>query len=263
MPTYGFYMSVDMSQFHGVFFEESQEHLDEMEHLLMELDLDEPDPEDLNSISVPPIPLRVVVGFLVLMTTNLTSFFREPHHFDRLIKQLQTSPRPHTIWCAAASTGEEPYSIAMAAAEAFGRIDPPVNIIATDIDSQVLQTAQQGIYPIKHLDMMSNARKRRFFFRGRGANLGKVKVAPELVKLIEFKPLNLLDKKWDIPDNLDIIFCRNIMIYFDKPTQVDVLGRMVELMRPDGLYFAGHSENFNNVPSLLRSLGQTVYRIVR
>lgn len=103
---------------------------------------------------------------------------------------------------------------------------------------------------------MSNARKRRFFYRGKGANLSKVKVAPELVKLIEFKPLNLLDKKWDIPDNLDIIFCRNVMIYFDKPTQVDVLGRMVELMRPDGLYFAGHSENFNNVPSLLRPLGR-------
>lgn len=201
--------------------------------------------------------------FINALTTNLTSFFREPHHFEALIKHLQEHPRRQTIWCSAASTGEEPYSIAMAAAEAFGRIDPPVHIIATDIDSQVLQTAQQAIYPIKHLDKMSDARKRRFFFKGKGPNLGNVKVAPELVKLIEFRPLNLLDKKWDIPQNLDIIFCRNVMIYFDKQTQLDVLSRMVKLMRPDGLYFAGHSENFNHMPTLLKPLGQTVYQAAR
>lgn len=201
--------------------------------------------------------------FINALTTNLTSFFRESHHFDILTEHLQQHPRHHTIWCSAASTGEEPYSIAMAAAEAFGRIDPPVSIIATDIDSQVLRTAQQAVYPLKHLDKMSIARKRRFFFKGKGPNQGKVKVVPELVKLIEFKKLNLLDKKWDIPSQLDIIFCRNVMIYFDKPTQVDVLGRMVKLMRPDGLYFAGHSENFNHMSSLLKPLGQTVYRPVR
>ena len=201
--------------------------------------------------------------FINALTTNLTSFFREPHHFDILKNHLTKYPRHHTIWCSAASTGEEPYSIAIAAAEAFGRLDPPVNIIATDIDSQVLKTAQTAIYPIKNVESVDPGRRKRFFYKGAGANEGKAKVIPELTKLIEYKKLNLLDHKWDIPNNLDIIFCRNVMIYFDKPTQIRVLEKMVKLMRPSGLYFAGHSENFNHMSKILSHLGKTVYRPAR
>lgn len=198
--------------------------------------------------------------FINALTTNLTSFFREPHHFDILKTHLGNHPKQYTIWCSAASTGEEPYSIAIAAAEAFGRLNPPIKIIATDIDSQVLKTAQQGIYPIKNVESMDPSRRKRFFYKGTGPNAGKVKVIPELVRLIQFKQLNLLEGKWDVPNNLDIIFCRNVMIYFDKPTQIDILKKMVKLMRPDGLYFAGHSENFSHMSKILHPLGKTVYQ---
>jgi chemotaxis protein methyltransferase CheR len=203
--------------------------------------------------------------FTNALTTNLTAFFRESHHFETLAKHLKQnvhSGRKQRIWCSAASTGEEPYSLAITAIEAFGRNNPPVEIIASDIDTGVLATADAGIYAESRIEQLSLERKKRFFLRGKGSNLGKVCVRDELRDLIEFRQINLLSDQWDIEPGLDIIFCRNVMIYFDKPTQSKLLERMVRLLRPDGLFFAGHSESFVQATHLVKLIGRTVYKPV-
>lgn len=198
--------------------------------------------------------------FVNALTTNLTSFFREQHHFDELASHVVAHKKPLIIWCAASSTGEEPYSLAITVVDALGKFDVPVKIIASDIDSNVLATASEGIYKIEQLDNMETNMKKRYFHRGKGANSGFAKVVPELRKLIEFKRINLMDNNWDLPKNIDIVFCRNVMIYFDKSTQLNIIGKIVGRMNPMGLYFAGHSENFGNDNALLKPLGKTIYR---
>ena len=200
-------------------------------------------------------------SFTNALTTNLTSFFREAHHFPLLAEHLKTAAQPITIWCSASSTGEEPYSIAMTACEVFNTLTPPVQIVATDIDTNVLATGEHGVYGIERLDKMSPERQRRFFLRGKGAQEGMVRVRPELRQLVTFKPLNLLSDKWPLTGQFDVIFCRNVMIYFDKATQRKILARFVPLMKNDGLLFAGHSENFLYVSESLKLRGKTVYEL--
>ena len=200
-------------------------------------------------------------AFTNALTTNLTSFFREAHHFPILAEHVQNMQAPLSIWCSASSTGEEPYSIAMTLCEAFDTLTPPVSIIATDIDTNVLESAANGIYTLDRLDKMSQQRVRRFFLRGKGEQAGMVRVRPELRQLITFKPLNLLAGSWPISGPFDAIFCRNVMIYFDKPTQSKILARFVPLMKPRGLLFAGHSENFMYVSEFLKLRGKTVYEL--
>ncbi|GFD70265.1 chemotaxis protein methyltransferase [Alteromonas sp. KUL156] len=198
--------------------------------------------------------------FINALTTNLTSFFREPHHFTALADYLAQHPNVTNIWCAASSTGEEPYSIAMVVAEAFGSFKTPVKIIASDIDSKVLAKAKAGIYPLASISKIPNERQKQFFHKGKGANEGKVKVVDELRQMVQFKKLNLTDQNWDVTAPFDVIFCRNVMIYFDKPTQLNVLKKMVGMLKPTGLYMAGHSENFNMHTNLVRPVGKTIYR---
>jgi chemotaxis protein methyltransferase CheR len=204
-------------------------------------------------------------AFTNALTTNLTSFFREAHHFPLLAEHaLRARPRagePMTVWCSAASTGEEPYSIAMTLCEAFNTLTPPVQIIATDIDTNVLATGAEGVYGIDRLDKMDPARAKKFFLRGKGSQEGLVRIRPELRQLITFKPLNLLADGWPLKGPFDVIFCRNVMIYFDKETQRKILSRFVPLMKPDALLFAGHSENFLYVSDALRLRGKTVYEL--
>lgn len=200
-------------------------------------------------------------AFTNALTTNLTSFFREAHHFPLLAEHLKKIKEPIEIWCSAASTGEEPYSIAMTACEAFNTLTPPVRIIATDIDTNVLNTGANGVYSIDRLDKMSPERAKKFFQRGKGEREGLVRVRPELRQLITFKQVNLLADNWGINTQFDVIFCRNVMIYFDKPTQGKILDRFAPLMKPDGLLFAGHSENFLYVCDAFKLRGKTVYEL--
>jgi chemotaxis protein methyltransferase CheR len=198
--------------------------------------------------------------FVNSLTTNLTSFFREAHHFDILRKHLESAHhRPLRIWCSAASTGEEPYSLAITVCETFDTLSPPVEILASDIDTNVLATAQRGVYPMERVERLSPQRLQRFFLKGSGAQVGYARVRPELQRLITFTRINLLDPRWPVRDSLDVIFCRNVMIYFDKPTQYQILKRFVPLLRPEGLLFAGHSESFLHAADLFHSLGRTVY----
>ena len=203
-------------------------------------------------------------GFTNALTTNLTSFFREAHHFDLLKEHLATlPPKPrHLIWCSAASTGEEPYSLAMAASEHYGTLTPPVAILATDIDTNVLATAARGVYTLDRVEKLELERKRQFFHRGSGDHAGHCKVIEPLQKLIHWRQLNLLDAKWGLKGPFDALFCRNVMIYFDKQTQHQIISKFLPLMAPHSLLFAGHSESFFHCADLIRSRGRTVYEPV-
>lgn len=201
--------------------------------------------------------------FVNSLTTNLTSFFREPHHFPIFADHLRKlgSRRPIRVWCSAASTGEEPYSIAITVAETFGLEATHVSIFASDLDTNVLATAQKGVYPIERVEKLPPERLRKYFLRGTGSQEGYVAVRPELKRMIEFKRVNLLDASYPVKGPVDVIFCRNVMIYFDKPTQYKILSRFAPMMQPDGLLFAGHSESFLHAADLFKSLGKTVYAL--
>jgi len=206
-------------------------------------------------------------AFVNALTTNLTSFFREDYHFTALSEQLRHAQKDRRrdapvlpIWCCAASTGEEPYSLAITACETFNTLTPPVRILATDIDTSVLQTAMRGVYPLERIDGLDMARKRRFFLRGTGPNAGQCRVRPELQALVEFRPLNLLDDDYGLRGRYAAIFCRNVMIYFDKATQYQVLQRIVPLLEPEGRLYAGHSESFHHAADVVSPCGRTIYR---
>ena len=199
--------------------------------------------------------------FVNCLTTNLTSFFREDHHFPLLAAELARNPgRRWRIWCNAASTGEEPYSLAITVAEALGT-SAPVQILCSDIDTKVLARAGQGVYPADARGLGPDLLK-RYFMRGTGNNNGFIRVKPELRRMVEFRSFNLMDTHWSLGEPFDIVFCRNVMIYFDGPTQRKVLERMRRAMQPHGVLFAGHSENFSESRDLFRLRGKTVYECV-
>jgi chemotaxis protein methyltransferase CheR len=200
--------------------------------------------------------------FVNCLTTNLTAFFREEHHFHALVEDLKArAARPVRIWCNAASTGEEPYSLAMTAVEALGP-SAQVKLVCSDIDTKVLATAQRGVYSAEARGL-SPERLKRHFMRGTGANAGHIRIKPELARLIEFRTFNLMSSGWNaLGDPFDIVFCRNVMIYFDNPTQRKVLERMHGVMKPGGLLYVGHSENFTDARDLFRLRGKTIYERV-
>ena len=200
--------------------------------------------------------------FVNCLTTNLTSFFREDHHFLALVEDLRArASRPLRIWCNAASTGEEPYSLAMTAVETLG-VSAQVKLVCSDIDTNVLETARRGVYNADARGL-SPERLRRHFLRGTGSNAGSIRVKPELARLIEFRSFNLMSREWGtLGDPFDIVFCRNVMIYFDGPTQRKVLEQIHRAMRPGGLLYVGHSENFTDSSDIFRLRGKTIYERV-
>lgn len=203
--------------------------------------------------------------FINALTTNLTAFFREAHHFELLADYLHTLPSgcAINIWCAAASTGEEPYSIAMTVIEALGDgAAKRVRIMASDLDTRVLAHGQTGIYRLEQLAPLSEARRRQFFQKGAGSQQGYARIKPAVRALVHFQQINLLSPSWPIQGQLDVIFCRNVMIYFDKPTQLQVLEKFAPLLAADGLLLVGHSESLQHASHLFRLCGKTSYRPV-
>ncbi len=196
--------------------------------------------------------------FVNALTTNLTSFFREAYHFPLLAEFLQRHKGPVRIWCAAASTGEEPWSIAITALETLGG-SAQVSVFASDIDTDVLRTARAGVYPVDGDKGLDAARLKRWFLRGTGPNAGLMRVRPELARIVEFGQVNLVHDALRFPQPFDVVFCRNVMIYFDAATQRSVLARLHAAMRPGGLLFVGHSENFSAQSDLFSLRGKTVY----
>lgn len=204
-------------------------------------------------------------AFVNSLTTNLTSFFREPHHFPVLAEHAlkHRGHGPFSLWCTAASTGEEPYSMAMTMVDTFGSFTPPVSIVATDLDTNVLAKAEAGVYPYERVEKLAADVVKRFFLKGTGTQSGFVRVRPELRAMITFRPLNLLSDNWPIRGPLDAIFCRNVMIYFDKETQLRILQRLAPLLNQQGLLFAGHSENFHNATHIFKLRGKTIYELTK
>ncbi|MCP4407164.1 MAG: protein-glutamate O-methyltransferase [Gammaproteobacteria bacterium] len=205
--------------------------------------------------------------FTNAITTNLTSFFREVHHFDYLAKTIlpgmlerQRHSARLRVWSAGCSTGEEPYSIAIILSEVLPRIQEwDVRILATDLDSNVVAHAADGVYAQERIKGLSQQRMRRWFRKGKGANEGKVRVVPELREIVSFRQLNLMHP-WPMNGPFDIIFCRNVVIYFDKDTQRVLFDRFAELVDEQGHLFVGHSESLFNVTDRFRLIGKTIYR---
>ena len=200
--------------------------------------------------------------FINALTTNLTAFFREQHHFDSLTAILKKRPSgPWRIWCSAASTGEEPYSIVITVLQALG-VGVPFELFASDIDTRVLETASRGVYRSQGLKGLTQEQLQRFFMRGKGNNDGLVRVRPEVRKPITFLSVNLIRDDWPFREPFDAVFCRNVMIYFDAPTQRRVLERIHRVMKPGGTLFVGHAENFSESRDLFVLRGKTVYERV-
>jgi chemotaxis protein methyltransferase CheR len=198
--------------------------------------------------------------FVNALTTNLTSFFRENHHFEVFAELLKTRPigSPWRVWCSAASTGEEPYSIAITAVETVGA-GTHFALTASDIDSKVLASAQHGVYRLDGIKGIDAHRMQRFFLRGKAGNDGMVRVKPELSKAIRFLMVNLIHDDWPFTEAFDVVFCRNVMIYFDAQTQRKVLERFYRVMKPGATLFVGHAENFSDSRDLFVLKGKTVY----
>lgn len=198
-------------------------------------------------------------AFINSLTTNLTAFFREGHHFPVLADHARRRNGEYRVWSAAASTGEEPYSIAITLADVLGTAPGRWKVFASDIDTQVLEKARSGVYRQEELKTLSAQQMQRYFMRGTGPHEGLARVRSELANNVEFASINLLDKQAPVPGQFDAIFCRNVMIYFDKTTQQEILARFVPQLKPGGLLFAGHSENFSNLSREFWLRGQTVY----
>jgi chemotaxis protein methyltransferase CheR len=196
------------------------------------------------------------------LTTNVTAFYREEHHFGILAEHARKAAAgtpSFRVWSAGCSTGEEPYTIAMCLTEVLGQ---RFQVLATDLDTQVIATAREGVYPLASVLRLPEARQKRFFLRGSGRFEGRARVRPEIASRVEFMRLNLMDAEWPVEGELDAIFCRNVMIYFDKPTQRRLVERFAGLLKPNGLFFAGHAESLLDQGRCFRLRGQTVYERV-
>ena len=208
-----------------------------------------------------------LVGLINAITTNVTSFFRENHHFEGLASfmlpeamQRNAASRRLRIWSAGCSTGEEPHCLAMVAAETLPSIPRwDLKILATDIDSDVIAAAASGVYPLDRMSTVSPERLKRFFQKGLGENHGAAVARQELKSFITFRTLNLL-QSWPMKGPFDVIFCRNVMIYFDQPTRERLVTRFSELLVPGGYLCIGHSESIHAGTAPFKLVGKTIYR---
>lgn len=206
------------------------------------------------------------VHLINAVTTNKTDFFREPRHFDYLrdtaLPALRDAGRrPVRAWSAACSTGAEPYTMAMVmdafAAQSGG---PEYEILVTDLDTEVLAVAQRGIFPAASVDPVPPVLRQRYVMTAKAAKRDDVRMAPALRARIGFARHNLMDTRYDVGAAMDLIFCRNVLIYFDKPTQEQVVRRLVECLRPGGYLFLGHSESIAGFDLPLTTVANTVFQ---
>ena len=206
-----------------------------------------------------------VSKFINAITTNLTSFFREDHHFDfisqTLVPELQKTnvgTKKIRAWSAGCSTGEEPYSLAITLKESMGLQGWDCKILATDLDSKVLNKGQQGIYDAERIETIKLAYKKKWFLKDQN-HPDIVKVKPELQELIRFKRLNLLEK-WPMKGPFDFIFCRNVVIYFNAETQAVLFNRYADMLKDGGYLIIGHSESLDRTSDRYRPIGKTIYQ---
>jgi len=206
--------------------------------------------------------------FINAITTNLTSFYREKHHFDYLtqhefprLKDVHKDRKKLRLWSSASSTGEEPYSLAITTYQSFANVikNWDIKILATDIDSNVLATAKAGVYQQSRAEDLPQDIRTQFFKKGAGSNDQKIKVTENIKSLLTFKQLNLLHQ-WPMKGPFDVIFCRNVIIYFDKKTQMELFERYYDILAPGGLLMLGHSENLGSFQRYFDNVGRTIFR---
>ena len=209
-----------------------------------------------------------LVHLIDAVTTNKTDFFREPRHFDFLVSRVLPehasggeSRRPFLLWSAGCSSGEEPYTLAMVLSE-YGLTHPgfAFKILATDVSTTVLNKAALGVYSSEAVRPVPQALKFRCLMRGRERNIDRVRVVPELRRAIEFRRLNFMDSDYDIQETFDVIFCRNVIIYFDRPTQQSILGKITRRLRPGGHLFMGHAETLHELDLPVEPIAPALYR---
>lgn len=212
------------------------------------------------------------VHFINAITTNKTDFFREPHHFDYLVQtalpNLAAQQRSETgspwafkLWCAGCSSGEEPYTLAMVLSEfAAGRPGFDYSLLATDISTRVLAHAQAGIYDEERIEPVALPLRRKYLLRSKDRTRAQVRIVPELRRRITFHRLNFMDADYGVKDRFEVIFFRNVMIYFDKPTQEKVIHKLCRNLVPGGYLFVGHSESLAGLNLPVSAVGAALYR---
>lgn len=213
-------------------------------------------------------PEKEFTEFINAVTTNLTSFFREKHHFEYLkntiipdVLKKNKEKKTIRVWSAGCSTGEEPYSIAMTLLENVPK-DWEIKILATDLDTNVLETAATGVYTSDRVEGLPDETVNRWFRKGTGANAIKVRTHPDLQALIQFKQLNLM-KEWPIKNKFDFIFCRNVLIYFDRDTKEMLAQRYGEFLALGSHLLIGHSESLNQLDTCFDLIGNTIYKKIK
>jgi chemotaxis protein methyltransferase CheR len=209
-----------------------------------------------------------LVHLIDVVTTNKTDFFREPRHFEfltsRALPELSAATigsRPVLVWSAGCSTGEEPYTLAMVLSE-YALTHPGFSfrILASDVSTTVLEKAALGIYSNEVVRPVPAALKVKYFMRSRDPNSGRVRVVPELRRLVQFRRLNFMDSDYGIAEKADAVFCRNVIIYFDRPTQQRILSKLARQLRPDGYLFVGHAETLHELDLPLTPVAPALYR---
>jgi chemotaxis protein methyltransferase CheR len=211
-----------------------------------------------------------MVQFLDVVTTNKTDFFREPDHFDYLVQKALPDilarngcERSVMVWSAGCSTGEEPYTLAMVMNE-FGQTHPGFHfrVLATDISTEVLAKAKMGVFSEEVVRPVSADLRRKYFMRSRDRNSNLLRVVPELRQMIEFRRLNFMDSDYGLAEKVDVVFCRNVIIYFDRDTQEQILQKLTHNLLPGGYAFVGHSEALHGMDLPLEPVAPALYRRV-
>jgi len=209
-----------------------------------------------------------LIPLIDVVTTNKTDFFREPRHFEFLSSKALPEmadrcggARHCLVWSAGCSTGEEPYTLGIVLSE-FALLRPMFRfrLLATDISTQVLARAELGVYSESDVEPVTPALRRKYFMRGRDRGLKRLRVVPELRRLVEFRRLNFMDQNYGVSEKADAIFCRNVLIYFDRPTQEQILRKLSSHLLPGGYLFVGHSETLHDMNLPLRPVAPALYR---
>lgn len=211
-----------------------------------------------------------MVHLIDVITTNKTDFFREPVHFEHLTRQAlpaimnrkgRNGFDPVRIWSAGCSSGEEPYTLAMVLTDfAAAHHGFRFSILASDISTRILETAKNAIYPEERTECIAPQIKKNYLLRSKDRNRGLIRVCPELRSQVMFRRINFMDADFGIAEKMDIIFCRNVVIYFDKPTQQNLMQKFHQQLRPGGYLFLGHSETLNGIEVDFTTVGSTVYQ---
>ncbi len=208
-----------------------------------------------------------ITHLIDVVTTNKTDFFREPGHFNFLVDKAlpeltaRNGGRQFLIWSAGCSTGEEPYTMAIVLSEyALAHPSFRFSILASDISTTVLAKAGQGIYTNDMVAPVAPLLRRKYFMRGREPGSERVRVVPELRRMVEFRRLNFMDADYGVTEKADTIFCRNVIIYFDRPTQECILGKLSNCLMPGGYLFVGHAETLHDMNLPLAPVAPALYR---